>query len=292
MATLGANTSTLAKSIFTEQIDPNVIQAPGIVRSYEALTWMADASQGHSETYKFLTLTSAAITGTQTETEAIAATDFGLDDAVATAGVVGARHFVSKQGLQDSILGQDVIFNSLAERVRNRINKDMCALAASCATETNKTGEEMTLDNFETAQASFLALMPNLARHVLLCSNAQLAHLRKSIRTSGNGGLIFGAGLDVFEGRKLAAYQGDWAGVEIWVGEMPDDGDSDVAGMFLACDPPGGQSGVGLAVWWAPTPSIQAEVTQVGYEFMVDARYGVCLTADHLSHRIVSKKAI
>lgn len=292
MATLGFNTTTAAKAIYSEQINPDIIAAPAIVRSYEGVAWQADASEGKSATYRFLSLGAATVSGTQTETEAISATDFSLNDGEATAGVVGRRHFVSKQGLQDAVLGQDVIFNDLAEKVRNRVNKDVCALASSAATETDKTGAELTLDNLEEGYAAFLALNPNLARHLLLASNAQIAHIRKAIRQSGNGGLIMGAGLDVFNGRPNSAYQGNWGSIEVWRGDMPDDGVSDVAGMFVSADEPGGKSGLGLAVWWAPSPDIQPEPIQVGYEFIVTARYGVCITADHLVHRIVSKKAV
>ncbi|WAS97207.1 hypothetical protein [Nannocystis punicea] len=292
MATLGFNTTTAAKAIHTEQIDPNVIAAPAIVRCYEGVAWQADASQGKADTYKFLSLVAATVSGSQTETEAITATDFGVEDGIATAGVVGRRHFVSRQGLQDAILEQGDIFTDLAEKVRNRVNKDVCALAASAATETDKTGAELTLDNLEEGYATFLALNPNLARHLLIASNAQIAHIRKSIRSSGNGGLIFGAGLDVFNGRPNAAYQGNWGTIEVWRGDMPDDGVSDVAGMFVGADEPGGKSGLGLAVWWAPMPEIQPAPIQVGWEFVVHARYGVCITADHLCHRIVTKKAV
>lgn len=292
MATLGANTTTLAKSIHTEQINPDIIAMPAIVRCYEGVAWQADASMGKAGTYKFLTLTAASISGSQTETEAITASNFGLEDGVATAAVVGDRHFVSDQGVQDSVIDESMIFFNLAERVRNRVNKDVCALAASAATETNKTGAELSLDNFDTAYAEFTALNPNLARHLAVLSGNQIMHLRKAIRSSGNGGLIMNAGLDVFNGRRNSAYQGDWGGVEIWRGEMPDDGVSDVAGMFVAANEPGGQSGLGLAVWWGPRPGVQDAATQVGRELVVTARYGVCITADHLVHRIVTKKAI
>lgn len=291
MATNGFNTTTAAKAIPTEQIDPNIIAAPAIVRAYEGFTWMADASMGGA-TYKFITLTASSISGSQTETEAITASNFGIEDGVATPAVVGDRHFVSDQAVQDATIGEDVIFFNLAEKVRNRLNKDVCALAASAATETDKTGEELTLDNFDAGYATFLALNPNLARHVLVASSNQIAHIRKALRSSGNGGLLMAAGLDVFNGRPNSAYQGSWGGVEIWRGEMPDDGVSDVAGMFVACDEPGGKSGLGCGVWWAPRPSIEPKATQVGREFVVDARWGVCITADHLVHRIVTKKAL
>lgn len=292
MATNGANTTTLAKSIHTEQIDPNIIAAPAIVRCYEGISWQADASAGKAGTYKFLTLTASSISGSQTETEAITASNFGLEDGVATAAVVGDRHFVSDQGVQDSIVDESIIFFNLAEKVRNKVNKDVCALASSAATETDKTGLELTLDNFDAGYAAFVALNPNLARHMLIASANQIAHLRKAIRSSGNGGLIMGAGLDVFNGRPNSAYKGDWGGVEVWLGDMPDDGVSDVAGMFVAANEPGGQSGLGLAVWWGPRPAIEAKETQVGREFVVTARYGATITADHLVHRIVTKKAI
>lgn len=292
MATLGFNLTTAAKAIHSEQINPDIIVAPAIVRCYEGVAWMADASEGKSNVYRFLSLGAATVSGTQTETEAITATDFSIAEGDATAGVVGRRHFVSKQGLQDAIVGQDVIFNDLAEKVRNRVNKDVCALASSAATELDKTGEECTLDNLEAAYAGFLALNPNLQRHIFLASNAQIAHVRKSIRSSGNGGLIMSAGLDVFTGRVNSSYQGNWGSIEIWRGDMPDDGVSDVAGMFTAANEPGGQSGLGLAVWWSPTPDIEPKATQVGYEFVVTARYGVAITAAHLAHRLVTKKAV
>src|SRR5699024_2949245 len=135
-------------------------------------------------------------------------------------------------------------------------------------------------------------LNPGRARNVAVLSSNQIMHLRKSIRSSGNGGLLMGAGLDVFTGRVNSSYQGNWGNVEIWLGDQPDDGASDVAGMFVGADEPGGQSGLGLAVWWGPTPSIQPANTRVGYEFVVDTRYGVCVTADHMVHRIVTKKAL
>ena len=292
MATLGFNLTTAAKAIHSEQINPDVIKAPAIVRCYEGVAWQADASEGKASVYRFLSFGAATISGTQTETEAISATDFSLNHGEATAGVVGRRHFVSKQGLQDAIIGQDAIYNDLAEKVRNRVNKDVCALASSAATELDKTGEECTLDNLEAAYAGFLALNPNLQRHLFLASNAQIAHIRKSIRTSGNGGLIHSAGLDVFTGRVNSAYQGNWGSIEVWRGDMPDDGVSDVAGLFTAANEPGGQSGLGLAVWWGPTPDIEPKATQVGAEFVVTARYGVAITAAHLAHRLVTKKAV
>lgn len=292
MATLGFNTTTAAKAIHTEQIDPNIIAAPAIVRCYEGCTWQADASLGRSGNYKFLSVGAATVSGVQTETEAITATDFAVEDGIATAGVVGRRHFVSEQALQDATIGQDLIFFDLAEKVRNRVNKDVCALAASAASETDKTGDELSLDNFDAAYATFTALNPNLARHLAILSGNQIAHLRKAIRSSGNGGLVMGAGLDVFNGRPNSSYKGDWQGVEIWLGDMPDDGASDVAGMFVAANEPGGQSGLGLAVWWAPRPAIQPAATQVGFEYVVTARYGVVITADHLVHRVVTKKAL
>jgi hypothetical protein len=96
----------------------------------------------------------------------------------------------------------------------------------------------------------------------------------------------------VFNGRVNSAYQGNWGSIEIWRGDMPNDGVSDVAGMFVAANGPGDKSGLGLAVWWGPTPDIEAAVTRVGYEFVVTARYGVCITADHLVHRLITKRAI
>lgn len=293
MATIdGFNTTTAAKAIPAAQFDPNIIAAPAIVRCYEGVAWQADASASKGGTYKFISIGAETITGTQTETDEIAASDITVEDGIATAAVVGIRRFVSKQGLQDAIIDSTVIFNDMAEKLRSRVNKDVCALAGSAATETDKTGAEMTLDNFEAGQAGFLALNPGRARNVAIFSANQIAHLRKALRSSGNGGLLMGAGLDVFNGRVNSSYQGSWAGVEIWLGEMPDDGVSDVAGMFVGCDEPGGQSGLGLAVWWAPTPSIQSSNTRVGYEFVVDVRYGVCITADHMVHRIVTKKAL
>lgn len=56
MATLGFNLTTAAKAIHSEQINPDVIVAPAIVRCYEGVAWQADASEGKSNVYRFLSL--------------------------------------------------------------------------------------------------------------------------------------------------------------------------------------------------------------------------------------------
>lgn len=291
-AILGFNLTTAAESIRTEQINPDLIAAPSIVRAYEGFTYIVDASMGKSGKYRWVSLDDATISGSQTETDELAATDFGLSKKEATAGVVGRRHFVSKQALQDSSIDATGIFNDLAEKVRNRVNKDVCSLASGAATDSNFTGEELTLDNLDEAYADFLALNPSCARHVLVLSQNQLAHVRKGIRNSGNGGLIMGAGLDVFNGRTLSAYQGNWGQIEMWVGNMPDNGVSDVSAMFVCADAPGSKSGVGLAVWWPATPEVQPAATRVGLELVVTSRYAVSITADYLVHEVITKKAI
>ncbi|HEY8377119.1 MAG TPA: hypothetical protein VIK91_11550, partial [Nannocystis sp.] len=255
------------------------------------VTWQRDASLSKGATYKFISIGAEDLSGTHTESDELTASDITIEDGIATPAVVGIRRFVSDEGLQDAIIDQETIFNDMAEKVRNRINSDVCALASSAATATNKTGQELTLDNFDAAKVAFLALEPGRARNVAILSHNQVAHLQKAIRQSGNGGLIQGAGLDVFSGRVNSSYQGNWAGFEIWTGPMPDDGASDTAGMMVGCDAPGDKSGLGLAVWWSPRPGIQRNEARVGWDFVVTARYGVCITADHMVHGIVTKKA-
>lgn len=291
-AIAGLNTTTAAELIHTEQIDPDIIAAPAIVRAYEGFTWVRDASKGYAGTYRFNTLDDAVVTGTKTETDELTATNFGISKAEVTAAVVGRRHFISDEGSQDVIAeAMSLAANDMADKVRNRVDKDVLSLASGATNTSDFTGAEMNTDNFATARAAFDAQNPSLARTVLVCGPGQIAHLRKAIRNAGNGGLIMGAGLDVFSGRINAAYQGEWEGVEIWRGNVPDANASDASAMFVGCDAPGGKSGLGLAVWWGVRPEAERIAARAGVDVVVTSRYGCVITAQYLVREVITKKA-
>lgn len=292
MATIaGINTTTGADVIATEKINPDLIQAPSIVRCYEGFTWQAEAKGAAS--HRFVAIDDAAVTGTKTESDELAATDFGSTAATATPAVVGRRYFVTDEGTDDITITDAMVLaaNDQAEKVRNRVDKDVLALGGGATNTSNFTGAELTLDNFATARAAFAAQNPNLARTVLVVGNGQIAHLRKAIRNSGNGGLVLGAGLDVFDGRINTPYQGMWEGIEIWVGNVPDANVSDASAFFVSCDAPGKKSGLALAVWWGVRAEAQRFAARAGVDVVTTSRYGTVITAQFLVREVITKKA-
>lgn len=287
----GINTTTGADIIATEKINPELIQPPSIVRCYEGFTWQADAKG--AATHRFVSIDDAAVTGTKTESDELTATDFGSAAAAASPGVVGRRYFVTDEGTIDITITDAMVLaaNDQTEKVRNRVDKDVLAVAAGATNTSNFTGEELTLDNFATARAAFDAQNPNLARAVMVVGSGQIAHLRKAIRNSGNGGLVVGAGLDVFAGRINAAYQGDWEGVEFWKGNVADANVSDASAFLVSCDAPGMKSGLALAVWWGVRSEAQRIAARAGVDVVTTARYGTVITAQFLVREIITKKA-
>lgn len=293
----GINTTTIAETIPTEKIAGLVIPAPNRIRVYEAITWQMPASGTKAV---FPMWDAVAVTGTQTESDEFSATNVGTSAEEISPAMVGLRAFVSdQQRLEGSVLTIEAQVAKIADEVRNRVDKDVLALFVSAPNVSDNSGVNLDLDLFDAALSAFVAQKPNWPRIAFVASTNQVRDLRKAIRQSGNGGLLMGAGLDVFNGLPNAGYQGTWQGVEIYMGNTTQFDASNDAGGFVACAPLGSTgpdgimpgSGLGLAVWEGLTPELERIAARRGTDVIVSSYYGAGITADQNVRAFVSKKA-
>lgn len=307
----GMNTTTMNDVVKTEAINPNLIPAANFLRVYEAIAWVAPVPAGGA-TYKWPRWDAVAVSGTHTESDELSATNFPTSVESVTGAVVGVHALATDQLLASSgMVTVEMQVGQMMEELRNRIDKDVLGALVGATNTSDNTGSNLSLDLFDTALAAFKAQKPNMPRIVFIGSTNQVRDLRKAIRASGNGGLIMGAGLSVFEGQKNAGYQGDWGGIEIYEGNTTQaDADNDTGG-FVAAAPmgswfgaasldQGGEyqrgSGLGIAMWplggvYGPRPEAIRVPERVGLRLVASAMYGAAVTADHLVRAFISKKA-
>lgn len=301
----GFNRTSDNDTFQTEMINPLIIPPANFVRVYEAITWMAGVRAGNSHVWP--QLDAVAVTGTHTEADELSATSFPTSQEAVSPSMVAVRAFASDQ-LQavGSILGPEQQVFAMAEELRNRIDKDVIAAIGAATNASDNTGANLSLALWDTAVAAFLAQKPGLDRIAFVGSSNQHRDLVTAIRSSGNGGLIFGSGNDVFNGTPRNGYKGMWNGIEIYVGNTTQaDADND-AGGFVACAAPGswvgptsleqgGQyqvgSGVGIAMWQNIGVKAQYIPSRLGTDYVVAAMYGAAVTTDSRVRAFISKKA-
>lgn len=305
----GFNTTSDNDLVATETIGKYIIPAANFIRVYEAVTWMAPAS---GAAFRWPRWDAVAVTGTHTEQDELAATSFPTSNEQVTGAVVGVFALATAQlAAAGSGVTEEMQVAQMVDEERNRIDKDVIAALGGATNVSDFSAANLGLDNFETALAAFKAQKPNMPRIAFIGSTNQVRDLRKAIRSSGNGGLIMGAGNDLYNGMTRAGFQGYWAGVEIYEGNTTEaDADND-AGGFCACAPmgqwtgandlaSGGEfqrgSGLGLAVWALNgTYGVYADSLKnprrIATDLVVSAMYGAAVTADHLVRAFISKKA-
>lgn len=292
----GANTTTLTETIATETIAGLVIPSPGFARTFQAFTWQCP---GRGASLVWPQFVAAAVSGTQTESDELTATDIETVKESVSPAMVGKRSFHSEQvDLEGSILDMQGRVDQMALEVENRIDKDVLGLFVGAAGSDN-SGSNLSLDLFDTALAAFHAAKPSHQRIVFCGSTNQIRDLRKAIRNSAGGALVMGAGLSM-NGLPVNGYCGEWQGVEIYMGNTTQaDADND-AGGFVAAPPIGTVSptlgilpgaGLGVGVWRGLKIGVQETVSRVGMDVVVSAYYGAGITADNNVWSFFSKKA-
>jgi hypothetical protein len=305
----GFNTTSNNDLVPTESINPYVIPAANFIRVYEAITWAAPA---RGTAHKWPRYDAVAVTGTHTEADSLSATSYPTSVESVNGAVVGTYAFASDQLAAASGMAPiETQIANMTEELRNRINRDILATFGGASNLTDNSGSNLSLDNWETALAAFYAQKPLGPRFAFVGSTNQIRDLRKAIRSSGNGGLIMGAGLEVFNGLPNRGYVGTWQGVEIYQGDTTEYDASNDAGGFVSCAEmgvwtgpedysQGGQyqvgCGLGLALWplrgtYGISARAQELVENVGTKLVASAMYGAAITADHLVRGFVSKKA-
>lgn len=298
MATIaGINTTSVTETIPTESINPMLIPAPNFLRVYEQITWQVPVS---GKKHVWPQWDTVAVTGTQTETDELTPTSMTTNKEEIAPGMVGLYAFRSDQtSLEGSSVTPEAQIAKMADETENRIDKDVLALFVVSPNQADNTGDNLDLDNFDAALAQFYAQKPTQQRIAFVGSVNQIRDLRKAIRQSGNGGLVMGAGLSVFNGLPLQGKVGEWQGVEIYQGNVTQADASNDNGGFCACAPLGSSgpagimpgSGLGLAVWEGLKAEVQREITRKGDKYVVSSMYGAAITADCNVLGFISKKA-
>ncbi len=297
MATVaGANTGTLANTIASESITSLVLPAANKIRVYQAFTWQCPGSGKKLVIPQFKV---SAITGTKTETDIFTATDLETQGEEVSPGMVGRYVFHSEElDLEGSILTMQARVDATVEELENRIDKDCLGLLVS-AVGSDFSGANLTIDNFETGLAAFQNINPTHQRICFVGSTNQIRDLRKSIRNSGGGALMAGAGLSL-NGLPVQGYCGMWQGVEIYQGNVTEADATNDCGGFIAAPPLGTSSpalgimpGAGLiAGVWRGIGIKTAEVGErTGTGATVSSYYGVGISADNNVWQFISKKA-
>ena len=305
----GFNTTSDNDLVRTESINKFVIPPANFVRVYEAISWIAPAV---GTAHKWPRWDAVAITGTHSESDELSSTSYPTSVESVNGAVVGTFAFASDQLAAASGMAPiEVQVANMVEEMRNRIDKDVLATFGGATNLSDNTGSNLSLDLWETALAAFMAQKPLGPRFAFVGSTNQIRDLRKAIRSSGNGGLIMGAGLEVFNGLPNRGYVGTWQGVEIYQGNTTQsDADND-AGGFVSCAEmgvwtggadlaSGGEyqvhSGVGVAMWalrgqYGISAEAEREAQRIGTKLVASAMYGAAITADHLVRGFISKKA-
>lgn len=299
MATIdGANTGTLANTIQSESISGLVLPAPNRIRVYQAFTWQCPGSGKKLVIPQFA---SSPITGTKTETDAFAATDLETVGEEVTPAMVGRYVFHSEElDLEGSILTMQARVDATVEELENRIDKDVLGMLVSAA-GSDFSGTNLSVTNFEIALAAFQNANPTHQRICFVGSTNQIRDLRRSIRESGGGNLIAGAGL-ALNGLPVSGYCGTWQGVEIYQGNVTQADATNDCGGFVAAPPLAGMApgaslgimpGAGLiaAVWRGIKIGMKDEPVNTGTAAVVSSYYGVGISADNNVWSFISKKA-
>lgn len=296
-ALAGINTTSVTETIPTESINGMLIPAPNFLRVYEQITWQCQAS---GKKHVWPQWDAVAVTGTQTEADEFTPTSMTTNKEEVSPAMVGLRAFRSDQtSLEGSTVTPEAQVAKMADEMENRIDKDVLALFVSAAVQAGTIGQNLSLDLFDAALATLYAQKPTEQRIVFVGSVNQIRDLRKAIRNNGNGGMVFGAGLSVFNGMPLKGACGTWQGIEIYQGNVTQaDADNDNGG-FVACAELGSSgpmgimpgSGFGLALWEPLKAEVQRESARKGTDYVVSSMYAAGITADCNVLGFQSKKA-
>lgn len=226
--------------------------------------------------------------------------------------VVGVKTFVSDALTPgpDAAAVRAAIVARLVDDLRQRMNRDLLAPLTFAPNVSNYAGSNLTLDRFEAGLAAYLAQMPNGPRHAFAGSCNQVRDLRKAIRASGNGGLVYGAPPPAPGTLPSREFVGTWCGVEVYQSPVPaPDAENDTGG-FVSCAVAnkwtGGTDfasgahlqtggGLGMAIWPLRGRfgiSIEAERCEErkGYLVVALAMYGTAITASHLVRAFITRR--
>lgn len=293
----GFSTTSIAETIPTESINQLTIPPANHVRIYEQLAWIAPAKGGK---HVWPQLDPVAVSGTQTEGDEFSDTAFSTSKEEVSMATVGVFSLHTDQvDAQGTSLSPEARVFAMAEETRNRIDKDVLALFGGAGYSIDNSGSNLSLDLWDVAVATFLAQKPNQPRIAFVGSTNQYRDIVKSIRQSGNGGLLMGQGSDLFNGTARMGYKGSWNGIEFYVGNTTQaDASNDSCG-FLACPALGssvdGQlhagSGLGLALWQPLQIEAERYGRRKGTGYTVSVMYGASITADCNVLEVIFKKA-
>lgn len=293
----GFSTTSIAETIPSESINSLVIPPANHIRIYEQLTWISPAS---GKKHVWPQLDPEAVSGAQTEGDEFPDTEFTTSAEEVSMSTVGLFSLHTDQvDVQGTSLTPEMRVAAMAEEVRNRMDKDVLALFGGAANSTDNSNVNLSLSLWEIALAAFLAQKPNQPRIAFVGSTNQWRDLISAIRTSGTGGFVEGAGLDLFEGTARQGFKGMYNGVEVYVGNTTQaDASNDSCG-FVACPALGssvnGQmhafSGLGLALWRPLQVEAQRYGRNLGTGYTVSVMYGAQITADNNVREVIFKKA-
>lgn len=297
MATVaGANTGTLANTIQSESIVGLVIPAANRIRVYQAFTWQCPAT---GKKLVIPQIKSSPITGTKPETDIFTATDLETVGEEISPAMVGRYVFHSEElDLEGSILTMQGRVDATVEELENRIDKDVLGLLVG-ATGSDYSGANLSVTNFEVALAAFQAVNPTHSRICFVGSTNQIRDLRRSIRESGGGALMAGAGLSL-NGLPVSGYCGTWQGVEIYQGNVTQADATNDCGGFISAPPLGTSNpalgimphaGLCVGVWRGIKIGMKDDPERTGTGATVSSYYGAGIASDNNVWSFISKKA-
>ena len=298
----GFTTGTINDTIPTEKIGILIPPAEA-TRIYEQLGWTVSAKGAKSYVFPRLDAGPAAV-GTITENDEIAAEDFTTSSESITRSCVGKRAVDSDANvLEGTTMSQEVKAAAIANQLRNRVDKDMLALFGGAANSGNHTGVNLDLDIFDAEVALFRAQYPMGPRFAFVGSINQVRDLQIAIRDLGNGGLIVGAGLNLFGGRMRMGFKGEWGGFEIYEGNTTQADNANDSGAFLSCAPLGQTLGAGEDMQWQPFSALGLAVwrpirvvpqrieNRDATDLVGTIHYGTGITHDANIRELITKKA-
>lgn len=297
MAGAGFKTTTIGETLPTEKIGM-IIPPPEFARVYEQIAWIVNAEGATKWVFPSLDPGPEA-TGTVAENAEIPAEDFTTSSEEVTRSCIGKRALDSDaNNLEGTIMTPEMKASALGNTIRNRVDRDTFALFGGATNSGVHTGVNLDLDIFDAEAALFRAQKPPGPRFVFCGSINQVRDLRTAIRQNGNGGLIIGAGLDLFNGMMRQGYQGNWGGFEIYeVNTTQADANND-SGGFVSCAPLGQVvneqwqpfGGLGIAVWRGVRVVAPRRDERDATDYIGTIHFGVKITAEWLVREMITKK--
>lgn len=298
MAGEGFKISTIGDTIPTEKIGIMIPPAE-MTRVYEQIAWIVPANGAKKYVFPSLDAGPAA-TGTIAENAEIVEEDFTTSSEEVTRSCVGKRAFDSDANeLEGTTMTPEMKAGAIGNTLRNRMDKDTIALFGGATNSGNHTGSNLDLDIFEAESALYRAQFPSGPRFAFIGSINQIRDMRTAIRTNGNGGLIIGAGLDLYQGMMRNGYQGNWGGFEFYEANTTQADGANDSGGFTSCAPLGQMigdqwqpfSGLGMAVWRGVRVVKARKDENDANDFVGTVHFGTLITAEWQVRELISKKA-